>query len=311
MIIGMRCTMLRVCKIIAKVKKENPRKMIRFSIVRGRISFCICRGDFIELAPRYSVEAPRQWTVPHFNRTRPHPRASYTSRGFKLPHFHPGIGRNPSWDTENKTPGLPSTLLKVQSKRRLRIQRVLTRAYLRRPHTFPPIRNATSFDPPIHLTRPALHPTLRRTGRDMPCPGALLLATTPVPQSSSASHRRRKTTPSLQQLMATAALALILRPALATQAGIRRGGSSALAAALQGRRTGAGAGAAAFVPSVSCRQYRLTPRCEAPRSPVPIPHDRLEFSFSRSSGPGGQNVNKVSRNRESRRLGIVCIVQTY
>lgn len=48
-----------------------------------------------------------------------------------------------------------------------------------------------------------------------------------------------------------------------------------------------------FVAPASCRQYRLTPRCEAPRSPVPIPHDRLEFSYSRSSGPGGQNVNKV------------------
>ncbi len=46
-------------------------------------------------------------------------------------------------------------------------------------------------------------------------------------------------------------------------------------------------------PPAACRQYRMTPRCEAPRSPVPIPHDRLEFSYSRSSGPGGQNVNKV------------------
>ncbi len=54
------------------------------------------------------------------------------------------------------------------------------------------------------------------------------------------------------------------------------------------------------MPAQGCRQFRLTPRCEMPRSPVPIPHDRLEFSYSRSSGPGGQNVNKLNTRVELR-----------
>ena len=33
---------------------------------------------------------------------------------------------------------------------------------------------------------------------------------------------------------------------------------------------------------------------------VSIPIDRLEFNFSRSSGPGGQNVNKVNTKAELR-----------
>ncbi|KAJ1548295.1 plasma membrane H+-ATPase [Cladochytrium tenue] len=35
-------------------------------------------------------------------------------------------------------------------------------------------------------------------------------------------------------------------------------------------------------------------------APADIPRDRLEFSFSRSSGPGGQNVNKVNTKAEVR-----------
>ena len=49
-----------------------------------------------------------------------------------------------------------------------------------------------------------------------------------------------------------------------------------------------------------CRHYRMAPRCEAPRSPITIPLDRLEYSYSRSSGPGGQNVNKLNTRVEIR-----------
>ncbi len=33
---------------------------------------------------------------------------------------------------------------------------------------------------------------------------------------------------------------------------------------------------------------------------IAIPHDELEFSFSRSAGPGGQNVNKLNTKAELR-----------
>lgn len=49
----------------------------------------------------------------------------------------------------------------------------------------------------------------------------------------------------------------------------------------------------AYIQVPLCRSYRMTPRCEA-RSPIPVPLDQIDFSFTRSSGPGGQNVNKVS-----------------
>jgi|EP00624_Nannochloropsis_granulata_P002240 peptidyl-tRNA hydrolase ICT1 len=36
------------------------------------------------------------------------------------------------------------------------------------------------------------------------------------------------------------------------------------------------------------------------RGGLTIPHDRLEFSYSKSSGPGGQNVNKLNTRVELR-----------
>jgi len=59
---------------------------------------------------------------------------------------------------------------------------------------------------------------------------------------------------------------------------------------------------AAFAPPASCRSFRMTPRCGMPRSGITIPHDRLEFSYSKSSGPGGQNVNKLNTRVELRFL---------
>ncbi|EWM22640.1 peptidyl-trna hydrolase mitochondrial-like protein [Nannochloropsis gaditana] len=48
------------------------------------------------------------------------------------------------------------------------------------------------------------------------------------------------------------------------------------------------------------RQFRVAPYCEMPRNGFEIPHDRLDFSYSRSSGPGGQNVNKLNTRVELR-----------
>jgi protein subunit release factor B len=39
--------------------------------------------------------------------------------------------------------------------------------------------------------------------------------------------------------------------------------------------------------------------CEITRK-IEIPQDKLEFSYARSSGPGGQNVNKVNSKVEIR-----------
>ncbi|XP_040845635.1 peptidyl-tRNA hydrolase ICT1, mitochondrial isoform X4 [Ochotona curzoniae] len=60
------------------------------------------------------------------------------------------------------------------------------------------------------------------------------------------------------------------------------------------------AGAWLLSPSVRCPHRALHKQDDAKQAGNDIPVDRLTISYSRSSGPGGQNVNKVNSKAEVR-----------